>query len=338
MRGVIICAVLLQFWTCTFADSLTLARNVEDLEFRLKRVEGNEQNYKLEKDLLKETYSNNFERVNLVITIALGVIGILGYLGIKDISSIKKEYEKELASLREIQSQFKLKSEELDKNKQKFEEDLKGIIKENEEQSKRIKFIELKEKIATLLKDNNLALALEFSNAALDLSKNDIDVLNQKGAILCRLNQITSAIEVFKTALALDPTNSTTILNTTECLFFGKEISEAKKLIEEHKSVYENKDNGLLLKFFEIIELYHAGNKDRLLSIAKGYVEFNNLKTIGKKINGWNLQEANYFVHYQPEGELKYILQNIVWYWDGTIDGETLLSKLKIDLPETPTK
>ena len=71
-------------------------QDIRVTEFRLKRQENNEQNYKLEKDLLKETYSNNYERINIVITIILGVIGILGYLGIRDISSIKKEYEKEL--------------------------------------------------------------------------------------------------------------------------------------------------------------------------------------------------------------------------------------------------
>ena len=83
------------FFVCltnnVFADTLTINRKLEDLEFRLKRIEGNEQNYKLEKDLLKETYSNNYERINFFITIALGLIGILGFLGIRDISSIKKE-------------------------------------------------------------------------------------------------------------------------------------------------------------------------------------------------------------------------------------------------------
>lgn len=166
------------------ADTLSINRKLEDLEFRLKRSETNEQNYKLEKDLLKETYSNNYERINLVITIVLGVIGIFGYLGIRDISSIKKEYEKELIRLREIQLQFNTKSEELDKDKKKLDDDLKAIIKENEEQSRRIKFIELKEKIPSLIKDNNLTSALEFSNAALDLSNNDVDVLNLKGTIL----------------------------------------------------------------------------------------------------------------------------------------------------------
>lgn len=328
------------FFVCltnyAFADTLTINRKLEDLEFRLKRIEGNEQNYKLEKDLLKETYSNNYERINFFITIALGLIGILGYLGIRDISSIKKEYEKELSSLREIQSQFKIKSEELDKGKKKLDDDLKGIIRENEEQSRRIKFIELKEKVGSLIKENNLSSALEFSNAALELSKNDVDVLNLKGRILCRLNQLNDAVETYQLAISVNPTNSPSIVNTAECLMFAKDIEGAKKLIEQHKAIFESKESGRLLEMFELFELYHSSNKDRLLEIAKSYVDFNNLSVTGKKMIGWDLSEAIYFIHFQPDGELKKIIQNIIWYWDGRIDGRTLLTGLNLELPKPP--
>jgi hypothetical protein len=300
----------------------------------VKRYESNEQNYKLEKDLLKETYSNNYERISLMITIILGVIGILGYLGIRDISSIKKEYEKELSNLRQIQGQFNLKSEELEKDKKKFEDDLKAIIKENEEQSRKIKFIELKEKAGTLLKDGNLTSALEFSNAALDLSNNEISVLNLKGRVLCRLNQIKDAVDVFLLAHKTNPTDNTTILNTVECLYFAKDIEGAKKLIEQHKGLFESKENGRLLELFHLIELYYSGDKASLLEIAKGYVDINNLKMSGKKMSGWDLKEAQFFSHFEPDGELKTIIQNIIWYWDGLLTGENLLQKLNIELPK----
>lgn len=338
MRNIFLILAFFCLTNYAYADTLTINRKLDDLEFRLKRFENNEQNYKLEKDLLKETYSNNYERINLVITIVLGVIGILGYLGIRDISSIKKEYEKELSNLREIQGQFKTKSEELDKDKKKLEYDLKAIIKENEEQSRRIKFIELKEKIPSLIKDDNLTSALEFSNAALDLSKNDIDVLNLKGTILCRLNQLNEAVETFQIALSEKPTNTKTIYNAAECFYFAKDITSAKKLIEEHKALFESKENGKLLEIFEILDLYHLSNKDKLIEIVKGYVDIDNLTVTSKRINNWDLKEAQYFAHYQPDGELKKILQNIIWYWDGQIDGATLLTRLNIEHPKPVEK
>ncbi len=315
------------------ADSL-FNRRLEDLEFKLKRIENNEQNYKLEKDLLKETYSNNYERINLLITIVLGVIGILGYLGIRDISSIKREYEKELSSLRDIQGQFKLKSDELEKDKKKFEEDLKGIIKENEEQSRKIKFIELKERAGTLLKDGNLASALEFSNAALDISGNDISMLNLKGRVLCRLNQLKDAVDVYLLANKTNPNDNSTILNTAECLYFAKDIEVAKKIIEQHKGLFESKENGRLLELFHLIELYHSAEREKLIQIAKGYVDLSNLKMSGTKMTGWDLGEAKYFIHFEPESEQKKIIQNIIWYLDGSLTGESLLQNLNIPLPQ----
>ncbi len=318
------------------ADTTSLNRRLDDIEHTIKQIDANQLNYKIEKDLLKETYSNNYEKINLVITLILGVMGVLGYLGLKDISTIKKEYEQELSNLRQVQGQINLKTQEFDTDKKKFEEDLKSIIKENEEQSRKIKFIELKDKVRILFKDNNLAPALEFANVALQINENDSDLLNKKGRILCRLNQLKDAVERFMAARKANPSDNTTILNTAECLFFSKDLPGAKKLIEEHNTLFEKKDNGRLIELFNIIELYYAGDKAQLLLIAKGYVNFNNLQLADKKINGWDLKEAQYFVHYQDESELKSIIQNIIWYWDGHINGEKLLTNLKIELPINP--
>ncbi len=329
----LILVIVVQF---AFADTTSINRRLNDIEHTIKQIDANQLNYKIEKDLLKETYSNNYEKINLVITLILGVMGVLGYLGLKDISTIKKEYEQELSNLRQIQSQFNLKSQEFDTDKKKFDEELKSIIKENEEQSRKIKFIELKDKVRTLLKDNNLTPALEFANAALNISDKDADLLNQKGRILCRLNQMKDAVDTFMTARTSNPQDNSTILNTAECLYFAKDIEGAKKIVQEHKGLFESKDNGRLLELFNIIELYFNGKNKELLEIAKSYVDINNLKTSGKAISGWDLTEAQYFIHYQPENELKTSLQNIVWYWDGKITGETLLTRLKLEIPKAP--
>lgn len=321
-----------------FADTTSINTRLNDVEHTIKQIDANQLNYKIEKDQLKETYSNNYEKINLVITLILGVMGILGYMGLKDISTIKKEYEKELSDLKQIQSQFNLKSQELDSDKKKFDEELKSIIKENEEQSKKIKFIELKDKVRTLLKDNSLTPALEFANAALNISGTDADLLNQKGQILCRLNQINDAVQTFMFARKSNPNDNTTILNTAECLYFAKDIEGAKKIVSEHKGLFESKENGRLLELFNLLELFFNGESNKLLEIAKSYVNINNLKSSGKIISSWDLNEVQFFIHYQPENELKKIIQNIVWYWDGQITGETLLTRLKIELPKDSEK
>lgn len=322
--------------TRSLADSTSIMQRIEDVERNVKQIDANQLNYRIEKDLLKETYSNNYEKISLIITLLFGFVGIFGYLGIRDITSIKKEYEKELNNLKQLQSQFNIKSQEFDSEKKKFDEELKSIIKENEEQSRKIKFIELKDKVRILLKDNHLTPALEFANAALLITNNDVDLLNQKGRILCRLNQINEAVDVFQNARKADPSDHSTILNTAECLYFAKDREGAANLIKEHKGLFESKDNGTLLELFNIMDLYVKSDKQALLNLAKSYVKFDNLKLTGKKISGWDLTEANFFIHHQSESELKTIVQNIIWYWDGQITGENLLTALKIEVPENP--
>ncbi|UPT66958.1 MAG: tetratricopeptide repeat protein [Sphingobacteriales bacterium JAD_PAG50586_3] len=328
--------LLLCFFTSiAVGDSTSVNRRIYDLERSVKQIDTNQLNYKIEKDLLKETYSNNYEQLSMIITIVLGIIGVLGYLGIRDINSIKKEYEKELNTLKNIKGQFDLKSQEIDTNKQKLDEELRAIIKENEEQSRKIKIIEIKDKIRSHIRENtNIPTALEYVNAALEMSKDDVELLNEKGLILCRMNQFKDALSVYKKALTINPDFSRSIFNTVECLYFINEIDEAKKIIKQQDDLFKNRDNGKVLELFNLIELYFKGNKDELIKIAKEYVTIDNLKVTQKKLRNWSLFEAKYFALHQPDSDLKLILQNIFWYWDGQINGELLLSKLGIEFPK----
>jgi tetratricopeptide (TPR) repeat protein len=340
MKKTFIIIILCLCTKIVFADNTKTSTDskLNDLEHTVKQIEANQINYRIEKDLLKETYTNNYEKISLTITLILGLLSILGYLGLKDITLIKKEYEKELNNLRQIQSQFNLKSIEFDSEKKKVDDELKLIIKENDEQSRKIKFIELKEKISNLLKENNLSSALEFSNAALEISPSDSYVLNQKGRILCRLNQIKDAVQVYEKALNDNPKDSLTILNTTECWYFAKEIDKAKKLISENKSLFDHKSNGNLITLFEIFDKYYESNKLLFLEKIKELVDDKDLKSMKKLIQGWDLKEALYFAMYQPDSELKEILKNALWFLDGQITGETLYQRIGIELPKDEEK
>ncbi|HEY1047976.1 MAG TPA: hypothetical protein VGF79_16160, partial [Bacteroidia bacterium] len=92
------------------SDSISLNNRFDIIERNVKQIETNQLNYKIEKDLLKETYSNNYERINLIITIVLALIAILGALGIKDINNIQKNYKLELERLNNLRDEFNQKS------------------------------------------------------------------------------------------------------------------------------------------------------------------------------------------------------------------------------------
>lgn len=327
--------ILMVFILASFANAgQKNLEQISELETKVKQIERDQINYRVEKDLLKEVYKTNYERISLMITIILGIIGILGYLGLRDINSLKKEYERELNNLKQTQALFHSKTQEFDIEKKKFDDDIKAIIRENEEQSRKIKIIELKEKINTLLKEKNVHTALEYADAALDISPLNIDILNQKGRILVRLNQIADAVTVFQRAMKSDPKNHTTMLNTAECLYLANDIKRAERLIENNEALFKSKADGYLLKFFKIIELYFKADKAALINEAISLVDTKDMKIAAKRMGGWDLEEAMLFAYYQPESNLKKILQDTLLYLDGGFSGEMLYQKLGVPKPE----
>jgi hypothetical protein len=321
-------------------DEITLHLNnkerIDLLENRLSEVRRDQLNYKIENGLLKETYKINYERINIFITIILGIIAILGFLGIRDIGIIKKEYEAELINIKGLKNQFELKNIEIDNSKKRIDDDLKNIIKENQEQNEKIKFIELKEKAATLFKDRQLSLALEFVNAALEIDQNNAMCLNIKGSILSQLNQLPEALTTFAQSMQQNPEDTGSKFNYAECLFLSGKIDEGNKLVEQNKQMFTEKHNGELLEYFKMLEHYYKSDIQQLKKLAKSYVTYYNKNKKVKKLGSWILKDAQIFTYHLDDSDLKAVIQNLIWYWNEQITGKTLLTRLKIPLPSKP--
>jgi tetratricopeptide (TPR) repeat protein len=315
-------------------EIVNLKSKIKMLELNVDEVRQGQVNYKIEKDVLKETYQSNYKNINVIITLILGVITVLGYLGIRDINSIKKEYVNELNQLKELKTKFDLKADEFDKGKEKFDTDIKGILEENEEQNRKIKFIELKEKVKVLLNENSLTSALEFANAALELKKDDIAVLNLKGSVLSRLNQLSDALKIFESALSIDPTAHLTIVNITECYLFANDHKKADELMELHKDLFNTKYDGQLQKLFEIIKCYNLGDLEEFDSHIKDLVEIGNPENKMHRIKGWSLKEALFFATHLKDSDLKIRLSNTLWYLDGQLSAMEVYTRLRFEIPK----
>lgn len=308
-----------------------------DLEHKVKIIDSNQLNYKIEKDLLKETFSNNYQTINVLITLILGIIAILGYLGIRDIGKIKDKYESELTELKKIKAQFDMKADKIDSHSTKIDEELKSIIKENQKQSNQIKFIEIKEKIQSFFNEGKNTAALEYTNAALTISSTDSYCLNKKGTILVRLNQLPDAITVFEKSIEANPDDNTSKFNYAEALYFSGLIGEAKSFIEASPKIFENKEEGGLLEFFKVIELYHESDLEGLKNIAADYVQYDNMNNKNIRLGSWQMKDALYFSHYLEDNDLKTAFRDIVFFLDGQITGKDLLTRFELQLPQAPT-
>jgi len=311
-------------------DLKKVQNDLEILQNHVKEVRRDELNYKIEKDLLRDTFSNYYDLIGLIITIILGIFSIIGFIGIRDISSIKKEYLDELNRLKQIQSQFNSQAESFQKEQNKLSGELTEIIKTSEEQNKKIKIIELREKIHTLVNDDKLFSALEYTNAVLHLEPDNLDILNEKGRILCKLGDINECITTFEKALEIDPNDETTITNITEIYFLGNYIEKGKNMLLKHKTIFNQKKYTELHDFFEIIELYHNEDKNKFINKIKAIAELRPLDIEEKLISGWDFSEAIEFFLYQEENELIGDLEDVLEYYEGKISGHELYERLGI--------
>jgi hypothetical protein len=61
-------------------EDKSLQIKIQKLEDNVSEVRRDQLNYKIEKDLLKETFSSNYQTINIVLAIVLGIFTIVGFL------------------------------------------------------------------------------------------------------------------------------------------------------------------------------------------------------------------------------------------------------------------
>lgn len=312
-----------------------IIKKIKEIENNILRIEQGQINYKIEKDLLKETYSNNYEKINFTITFLLTIMGLFGFFGLRDITATKKEYESELNSLKILKIEFTNSIQALNNENSKIETELKSILLENKEQDRKIKFLELKDKTHNLYKERNFVSALDFANAALEIKPEDQFINDTKAKILCNLNNFEEAEIIFKKVYDISPEINSTIFNYVEVLFLNGKIDTGKKLIEKHRRILENRSGGKLFKLFSLFETYYNKNIPELEKFVFELINDSNLQLKSKYIDNWNLTEALTFIHFQKESREKEIVQNLLWFIDGQLTGKETLERLKMKLPES---
>src|SRR5579863_6837006 len=302
-----------------------LQDQISSLSNKMDEVKRDQNNYSIEKDLLKETNSNNFERINLTITAILGIFAFFTFFGIRDLNSIKKEYREELEKMRKLQAEIEAKSKEFDISKKKYDDEITDILKQNEEQNKKIKILEIKEKISSLFAAKQYVSALEYCAVALELSPNDLLLLYEKGKILSKLARFGEAIEAYEKVLSKDPSTSSTIGNITELYYFKNQIGKGEILIKNNPEVFVDKGKFKLLDFFDLLKKYHKNDISGMKEFAKQIIDKKNpdLENSFRK-DIWDFTDAITFAQGEPDSESKNVLRDILLYLNRTLKAKDL--------------
>jgi tetratricopeptide (TPR) repeat protein len=309
---------------------------MEQMDNQIREIRRDELNYRIEKDLLKETYSNNYERISLIITIILGIIGVLGYLGIKDINSIKKEYTTELAKLKQLQIDISSKFTEFQTSKEKYDTEIRDVLKTNDEQNKKIKVLELKDKIHNLIKDELYGSALEFCIVALELAPNDVIVLYSKALVHTRLRNYKESIATLLRILEIDKDNQSATLDLTEVYLMSKQDKEYSEMLSKYSTLLKEKLNGKLLELFTIVKMYQNKEHDKLKELSIANIDITDLTSKQKRIEGWQLKDLLIYLSMEPPTTEKTIVQSLLWYLDGQLTAVDFFTRTGIPIPKPP--
>lgn len=309
-------------------DSLRIESRFKILENQLEEVKRDQLNYKIEKDLIRETYSTNYDRINMGIAFILGIIGLIGYLGIRDINSIKKQYKSELDNLTQLRQGFETKIAELESTKTKYDNSIKEFTETNKLQNDKLQIIEIKEKISKCLRENEITRALEYCVVALEIAPKDNALLRTKSIIYNRLGKFGDSKKTLLEALENEPDDTSLKLDLIEVLIFNKEIEEAQKLMEKYKADIDKKAEGKLNTFLNILISYIKDDFDTVKEAIVKEISKYDLDIKSLKIDGWSVKEALYFAAYNKLGEKFELLKNYLWFKEGQVSGKEALERI----------
>ncbi|MDP3513646.1 MAG: hypothetical protein Q8S20_12930 [Sulfuritalea sp.] len=276
-------------------------------------------NYRLEKDLLKEAYASNLQSINITITIVLGVIGVLGYLGIRSIKEVKTDYTIELENLKRIKAGFERELNALRDRQKKFEGQVGDLAKTNEEQDRRIKVMELIEKVGSLIGSKQWPWALKWISVGLGLDENNFILLQQKATCHGHLGEIAAAIDANKACLAIEPEDLGVVSNLLELFALTNQGIEFEKLYHKHKTAIDEMNDGNLIVYLKALASLTKGDPDSYSKVLSELV--NKIPNEAKKqIGAWSFDEAMVVISKLPEGKQRTLMVNTVRLFNGEID------------------
>ena len=317
--------IFLLFFTanlCYSKDSINTVNNdrqtFEKIQDDIKEIRRDQLNYKIEKDLLKETYSSNYATVQIIISLILGLFAILGYLGFKEINSLKKQYDSELTKIKELRYDFEAKRKELTESQEKVKVQLTSIDTLNEEQSRKIKILEIKEKASSWFSRKGYQRALDYIAIGLDIVQEDIELLMLRAMSLLKLRNYAEAIEAHKKVLTIEQANQGIIRNLAELYLLVGQIDNYNNIVKDKSELFKS-DSDSLLTYLEAFKLYLENKFTDLKKIISNFVDKQDPAINKNHLDTWGLEEFYDVLNSKPNSPEKTLLVNFANYLKGSV-------------------
>jgi tetratricopeptide (TPR) repeat protein len=292
---------------------------ISDLQNEVKEIRRDQLNYLIEKNLLKETYSSNYQTINIVITLILGIFVVLGYLGIRDINNIKESYATKLKELVVIQNELEKQSKELLQTKEKSEKSISDLLIKSDEQNKKIKVLEIKEKIINLIGKNNFTSALEYIGVGLDIVPLDIELLRNKGFANFKLLNYSDSINAYEKLISIEKGDSNAIMDLAELYLCTEDLKKYGEIVTNNKSVFNSEANSPVFSYLQAFYFYKGNEIEKLLSTMINYIKNIENEDEKKIRTSWSFADVRLNIKKEEDTKLKINLLSFISFLEGTI-------------------
>ena len=282
----------------------TVDRKLELIENNVKEIRRDQLNYKIEKDLLKETYSSNLETVNVVITLILGTFTVLAFFGIRSVGATRKEFRQELEQLREVRSRSEDRLREIEIQQNHSKERLEEIASINTDQNQRLKLLEILELAGSRINRKQYSHALDYITIGLDADPKNVALLRYREFCLLRLKRFDEAIETMEQTLELEPTNAEIALNLCEILRLMKRTERLFELEARYSGEINKRPH--LSWLFEAIDLYREKKDEELEVHIKNLLK--SLPEKEHKHTDWEFDECREFLENEDKRPITEVL------------------------------
>ena len=311
------------------------SQTIQKIQEDIQEIRRDQLNYKIEKDLLKETYgslkdtyASNYTTVQIIISLILGLFAILGYLGLKGIINLKKEYDSELVKIKDLKTTFETNLKELKESQEKVKGQIESIDTINEVQSKKIKILEIKEKVGSWVNQNGYQRALDYIAIGLELAQDDFELLLLRAYSLFKLRRYAESIEAHKKVLLVDADNQSIIQNLSELYLIVGQIDNYTNLTKEKLEFIKMHSEGLF-QYFEAFKFFLQNNTAELKKTILEFIDKQDLSISKNYIANWNFLDLYDFLKSKPEKPEKTLLINFTNYLKGGMTGLQMKEQLK---------
>lgn len=307
-----------------------LKRQSKVTQDSIQEIRRDQLNYKIEKDLLKDSYTTSLQTINAIITIVLGIFAVLTYFGFRGIRELRREYADELGKLSKLHQEFEVKVNTITKEQEAAKDNLLNILKTNEDQNRRIKVLEIQEKVGQLMTSGDHPRALEYIAVGLSLDPNDITLLNQKGLCYGKLSDFTRAVEVEEEILKIDPTYRTAITNLAEFYLLTNRIADYEQHVTKNSEIIDASHSGGLRPYFETVKYFMKSDLANMKKVIGSYVAKCSPEA-SKRLGAWDYFEIKSRLQKYEDTQEKRVLLSFIDFLDGQKNVSTLNALIAVN-------